>query len=118
MADFGGVDYAPELFAIQDSIESIDTDMTRILNAATAIQSDMNVIESKLTLTSASIGVFEELGTSCNQGIKLVRRDDRMSRALSLMSFKDSGQLEDFIAKLDDPDYTDYDDLMTEIFGS
>jgi prefoldin subunit 5 len=124
MTDFGGVDYTPELFAIQDEIESIDVDTKRI-NAAVAsirtslqqVQANTDVIEARVTLIRNSIAVFEDLGTNCNKGIKLVRNDDRLSRALTMMSLKDSNQLEEYRAKLDDPGYTAYNDLITTIFG-
>jgi hypothetical protein len=124
MADFGTIDYAPELFAIQDEIESIDVDTQRInaavnsiKNSFAQVQGNTAIIEARVTLIRESIGVFEYLGTSCSRGINIVRTDDDISRALTLMSMRDTNQLEPYRAKLDDPNYTDYEDLITTIYG-
>lgn len=124
MVDFGTIDYAPELFAIQDEIESIDTDTQRInvavnsiKNSFAEVQANTAVIEARVTLIRESIAVFEYLGTSCSRGINITRTDDHISRALTLMSMRDTNQLEAYREKLDDPDYTDYEDLITTIYG-
>lgn len=125
MADFGGIDYAPELFTLQAQVESIDTDVTRINVAAASIKTSLEeiqantaIIEERVTLIADSINVFKTLGTDCNKGIRVYSTESKLSRALTMMSLRDMEQLEDYKNKLNSESYTDNTDLITLIYGA
>lgn len=82
------------------------------------IQDDFDEIETRMAEIQDSIFVFKDLGTNCDKGIYTVNNEDGASRALSIMSLKDTGQLEKYREYLDDPNYTDDADFWSIIDGS
>jgi hypothetical protein len=118
MANFGGIDYAPELFTLQDQVERLDAAAESIKTSLIDIQANTAIIEERVTLIADSINVFKTLGSDCNEGIRVYSTENKLTRALTMVSLKDSNELEDYTGKLNSESYTDYGDLISLVYGS